>query len=291
MSDELVRQTLQAVGLDPDDVDQAVVDRMRRRLAQTRTEDRNDMPLADEIATPLGLLEETYVRRLEALASTIPEQETEIDTNLELTPLAKSQRKNQLRQDAAAEIQRVRGDARQARATLESAIARRERRAREEQPNDAALLAETREQRAWQRAVRALEGGRSPAGLIDEAEAEGDRDTLAALRAELPAYLEAEAAGEQGFESVLGKVYVDQASPTQKYWALTRRIDRALTPLLSEPLASAREGQQRLEAAWPRVEAALSNAQATAEGRGGGLQAALGRRLVQPGPLEPLSVA
>ncbi|RCW38476.1 hypothetical protein DFQ14_12219 [Halopolyspora algeriensis] len=62
-----------------------------------------------------------------------------------------------------------------------------------DRPGDvnAQLLAETRQQRAWDRARPMLDNGRTWRSVLAEAEKAGDTDTVQALAAELPAYFEA----------------------------------------------------------------------------------------------------
>lgn len=110
------------------------------------------------------------------------------------------------------------------------------------------VLAELREQRAWNRYSWALVSGREPLEVVNRAAAAGDAAGIRALRAELPAHLEAEGWVPQHIQ------------------AIEEQIRQAEEPFLSPAERAAREVQQEAQQGWGRLEAGFAHAQADLDG-------------------------
>lgn len=113
----------------------------------------------------------------------------------------------------------------------------------------AQLLAETRQQRAWERARTQLDAGRSHHDLIKAAGAAGDAATLAALRSELPAYLEGKHPRPSGLDGRGESAAVDVAH-------LNRALDVATARGLGDDKGAGTAARLRLHASTQHAVAA-----------------------------------
>ena len=120
------------------------------------------------------------------------------------------------------------------------------------------LLAETQQGRAWDRAVRQLDAGADASELIQRAGEAGDVVTLNALRAELPAYLEAKAS-----ESAPPlHASIARNAARNRAEALAEAIDRAEAPHVPLDRRKALTAKYELEALDRRIGASVLLAQA-----------------------------
>lgn len=99
------------------------------------------------------------------------------------------------------------------------------------------LLAETRQGRAWARTAPLLDQGRDVASLVDAAREAGDHHTLSALRAELPAYLDARGGDPDAMLAAGGP---------DELPGLLRRVDEALADTLPDDHGEATALRTRL---------------------------------------------
>lgn len=154
-------------------------------------------------------------------------------------------RLEKLRGDRQQHLDSYRAEVGQAAETLRSAAAELEA-----PPADAAsaLLAETREQRAWARAQRQLDAGMSWPAIVTAAENAGDAAALRALRQELPVHLDPR--GSRDVATAVGRV-----------------VDLATARSLGDDGGAGTAARARLhaEAHLPAAEAALT---ALSAGRG-----------------------
>ncbi|MFF0506830.1 hypothetical protein ACFYUH_24935 [Streptomyces fimicarius] len=132
-----------------------------------------------------------------------------------------------------------------------------------------ALLAETRQARAWDRVRPMLEANRSVQDLVRGA----DLDTLQALRAELPAFLSARVQKPQGLDA-LGWTEPDTDRAL-------RLVDQAMVPLLPSGPASWKQAGLDLAAMEPGLRLSLQGfrEEVTTPGSGRGLENAIAVRL------------
>lgn len=176
----------------------------------------------------------------------------------------------QVEEDLAEQLQTLTDEAAQARDTLTTA-------ARElSQPHGdstAQLLAETQRGRAWDRVRPQLDAGRPLEQILDAAVRDHDAATLAALRTEMPAWMEA----RQQRPSGLASLEIGPVDTT----GLLRRLDVATVRALGNDQGIGTAARLRLHAdtMYPVAEASIAAAR-TGNPRGT-LQTALAVKVAQ----------
>ena len=211
--------------------------------------------LADQLRADLDLLRGTPLR-----IGTVLEQlrqqvlQAEVNGQGRLTPAGLQEQTDAMRSHALQQLDRLQEQAQAAKARVEVALAEAERR-RDGDPT-AELLREFRQWRAWERIRPLLDKTERTMllpriqDLAQRAAQDGDDVTLAALEAELPAYLEV-----QGLASSVPQVLA--------------AITQARLPHLPPAARKAISVRQELAAGWPRLMAAFQMARVEASGQGG----------------------
>ena len=122
-------------------------------------------------------------------------------------------------------------------------------------PDGDALLIETRMGKAWERLRPQLEAGRHWSSVVADATAEGDVDTLRALRVELPAW----AAGREVYDSAPSIAAGIETSAVEFRERVRAEVDPSLARIASGPEAEVAEIRVRLAATLGLVDALLTS--------------------------------
>jgi hypothetical protein len=120
-------------------------------------------------------------------------------------------------------------------------------------PNET-LLVEHRLSRAWNRVKPQLDAGRHRSSILCDAVAQGDLDTLRALRAELPGW----AAGREVYDSSPSSAAGMEAAQAEFRRQVRAEVDTALARVASGTEAEAAELRVRQAATLDLVDALLS---------------------------------
>jgi hypothetical protein len=195
----------------------------------------------------------------------------------DLTPDAQARRREELvstaRQHAGAYLTRTEAQVDQAAAMIRRVADR----ALNKEAGDpsAQLLTETRQARAWERALSLLEAGRPIGEVIDGA----DLDTLYGLRAELPTYLATQTSRPPGLDAA-GHTEIPPDM-------LLHTIDRALTGKLPAKQAAALRARLDLDELEPGLRELLAGIRREVEGtaeNSNGMYTAIAVRLADQQP-------
>ena len=178
-------------------------------------------------------------KRLEEVFAALQASEVKIRKDDALTTDEKNRRVEKARAEARRAANEVRSDMAEAKAHVDRLSATATK------PDSAeALAAGLEHDRAWQRALRQLDAGVPPADLVAKAGAAGDVSVLRALRAELPAWVDA-TARKSGSRSPVDTT------------GLVDAVDRALVPHVpeaeAEALTARLEAPRRMESVEARA--------------------------------------